>query len=209
MPRQGKQGKTRKKKSADTESADESDEDVAVRVRGNHIYFWCDVTKKSSLDLIMALQKVDETERSKVFHYSDDDRTPIYLHVNSYGGDVDAALGVADTIEHLTSHGARVVTIVEGTAASAATLISCVGTSRRIRPNATMRIHNFTSFLVGKKNAIDEEYDNLNKLEETLVKFYKKRTLMTATQIKKLFASETDLGPKECVRLGLIDKMIS
>lgn len=195
----------RKKTLVDAATSDEED-DVDVKIFRNHVYLWSDITKKSSLDLILGLQKLHCSARSSTFR---DDDSPIYIHINSNGGDVDAALGVADTMDNMVSNGANIVTIVEGTAASAATLISCAGTTRRIRPNATMRIHNFSTIVVGKKNDIDEEFENLNKLEEKLVKFYKDRTNMNAAQIKKLFGTEKDLAPKECIKIGLVDAIQS
>ena len=43
-----------------------------------------------------------------------DYHTPIYLHINSYGGDTDAALAVIDTMESLKNKGAHIITIIEG-----------------------------------------------------------------------------------------------
>jgi len=84
----------RKKTLVDAATSDEED-DVDVKIFRNHVYLWSDITKKSSLDLILGLQKLHCSARSSTFR---DDDSPIYIHINSNGGDVDAALGVADTM---------------------------------------------------------------------------------------------------------------
>lgn len=185
--------------------SDSDDDSCSVQQNQNHIYFWCDVTKKSCLDLIASLNKVYMNLRP--YSLCGDDPVPIYIHINSYGGDTDAALGVIDTMESLKEQGAKLITVIEGNASSAATLISVAGTERRIRPNAYLRIHNFSAGLWGKKNDLDEEHANLGKMEEVLVNFYKENTDMTRPQLRKLLSREIDLLPDECIKKGLVDEI--
>jgi ATP-dependent Clp protease protease subunit len=189
----------------DSSESSDSDDEEDIRVVQNHIYFWCDVTKKSALDLTLKLNEVYNKMRSLTL--VGDPITPVYIHINSYGGDLDAALGVVDTMESLKVDGAKIVTIIEGNAASAATLISVVGNDRRIRPNAYMRIHNFSTGISGKKNELDEEYANLDKLEKIMVRVYKKHSNMNQTELKKQMASEIDMTAEEAISKGLVDSI--
>lgn len=203
-----KRRSTKKKRSRENSSDDsdsDNDGDATIKVSRNHIYFWCDVTKSSALELTLKIKDACHDVRNlTVFG---DDPTPVYVHLNSYGGDLDAALGVVDTIESLKSRGATIITIVEGNVASAATMISVVGSERRIRPNACMRVHNFTTGIFGKKNELDEEFANLEQLETVLIDFYKNHTTMSRPQIKRLMAHEMDLRVDECLEKGLVDKI--
>jgi len=203
--RKRRKNKSKRKRSEDNSSDEDSgsDDDNEIRVSQNHIYFWSDVTKKHSLDLALKLTEVYHKMRSLTL--PGDEITPVYIHINSYGGDIDAALGVVDTIQSLKNDGAKIITIIEGNAASAATLISVTGTERRIRPNAYMRIHNFTTGVFGKKNEIDDEYANLAKLEQSLIAFYKKHSNMNKTQLERQMAREIDMLPDECISKGLVD----
>jgi len=209
MGRRRKQKKHRgKKRRCGDDSSDgssDSDEDNEIRVSQNHIYFWCDVTKKYCLDLTLKLTEVYHKMRSLTL--VGDDITPVYIHINSYGGDIDAALGVVDTIQSLKNDGAKIITIIEGNAASAATLISVIGTERRMRPSAYMRIHNFSTGVYGKKNEIDDEFANLAKLEKNLISFYKNHSNMNKTQLERLMAREIDMQPDECISKGFVDKI--
>ena len=192
------------KKKADNDSGSDSDSDSPeIRIVKNHIYFWCDVTKKSALELSIKLSEVYYTFNQLTM--PGDDTIPIYIHINSDGGDADAAIGVLDTMESLIDQGAKVITIVEGSASSAATIISVGGSERRIRPNAFMRVHQFTTGIFGKKSVLDDEHGNLGKFEEVMCRIYKKHTNMNKTQLKKLLSREIDLTPDECMEKGLID----
>ena len=200
----GRRHKRRAYDSSDN-SSDSDDDEEDIRVVQNHIYFWCDVTKKTALDLTLKLTEVYNKMRSLTLF--GDTITPVYIHINSYGGDLDAALGVVDTMESLKLDGANIITIIEGNAASAATLISVVGNERRIRPNAYMRIHNFSTGICGKKNELDEEYANLEKLEKIRVDLYMKHSNMEQTDLEKQMAGEIDMTPYECIEKGLVDSI--
>ena len=200
-----KKGRNGKSKSEESDSDSDSDDDGVQKVINNHIYFWCDVTKKSCLELITNLNTVFKKYSS--LSECGDYHTPLYIHINSYGGDMDAALAVIDTMESLKKKGAHIITIVEGSASSAATFISVMGSVRRIRPNSYMRIHNFTTILTGKKNELDDEHRNLSKLEKIITDFYKKNTNMNKRQLDKIMAREIDLLPDECLEKGLVDEI--
>lgn len=189
----------------ESDSDSDDDSDINVRVVKNHIYFWCDVTKKTCLDLSLKLRQCYHAMNE--YSMFGDDKIPIYIHINSDGGDADAALGVVDTMNSLMNKGATIVTIVEGSASSAATIISVCGSERRIRPNAYMRIHQFSTAIVGKKSDLDDEHNNLSKFEAIMLRIYKKHTNMTKSQLKKILGREIDLLPKMCIEKGLVDKV--
>ena len=198
----GKKKRKRLKTSNDSDS--DSDEDESnQKAQGNHLYFWCDVTKKTCLSLSLQLNNCFNKLNSLA--YPGDTIPPIYLHINSYGGEVDAALAVIDTIISLKKQGAEIITIIEGYAASAATMISVVGSERRIRPHSYMRIHQFSSGMWGKKDELDDEHENLSKLEQILINLYKEHTNMKKKDLKALLKRELDLLPEECIKCGLID----
>jgi len=201
--------KRHKNRNVKNENDDSSDSDENsnpdIKIQKNHIYFWCDVTKKSALDLTIKLNTVFNDVRSLTL--STDDSTPMYIHLNSYGGDTDAAIGVIDTMSSLKEQGANIITIVEGNASSAATFISMAGSERRIRPNATMRIHQFSTGIMGKKAEIDDEHGNLGKLESIILDFYKQHTSQTKSQLKKIMSREIDFTASECIERGFVDSI--
>ena len=198
-----KHGRAKRRSAGDSDSSDSEMDDTEIRVFKNHIYFWSSVTKKTALDLTLKLQQL--YNEVSAYSLNGDEPTPIYVHINSYGGDTDAALGVIDTMSSLKEHGAFIITIIEGNCSSAATLISVAGSERRMRPNAYMRIHQFTTGIWGKKQDLDDEHKNLDKLENILLDFYRKHTNLNKTQLKKLLSREIDLTISECIEHGLVD----
>ena len=92
----------------------------SVSIRDNHIYFYGSVTTKNAVKLNTALKDITRKLLNMQNEYSVDN-LKIYLHINSFGGSVFAGLSIIDTI---IGNAVPVVSIVEGSAASAATLIS-------------------------------------------------------------------------------------
>ena len=86
----------------------------------NHIYFYCSVNKKTCLKLNVELKKIAQNIVDNGKNLLNKDKY-IYLHINSFGGSVFAAFSTIDTILNLP---VPVVSIIEGAAASAATMIS-------------------------------------------------------------------------------------
>lgn len=198
--------KRHRRRIAESSDSDDSDDDnLDIKVVRNHIYFWCEVTKKSCLELSLKLS--DVFNDMKLLHLTGDEITPIYLHINSNGGDGDAAIAVVDHMKSLIRQGANIVTIVEGNASSAASIISVCGSERRIRPNAYIRIHEFTTGIFGKKSELDDEHGNLSKFEDNMINIYKQNTSMNKTQLKKILSREIDLQPAECIQHGLVDSI--
>ena len=92
---------------------------------------------------------------------------PIYLHINSFGGSVFSAFSVIDTIKNLRI---PVVSIIEGAAASAATLISVACDYRIIYETSYMLIHQLSSGSWGKMSELEDEMENLKELMNAIRK---------------------------------------
>jgi ATP-dependent Clp protease protease subunit len=126
----------------------------------------------------------------------------IYLHINSYGGDLLAAFSTVDVIKNSRI---PIVSIVEGNAASAATIMSMVCHRRYITPNSFMLIHQLSSGSCGKYEELKDEFHNNTKFMKLLYKLYKKHTTMSDKEIKKILTHDIWLSSKECLNRGLVD----
>ena len=174
----------------------DSDDDPEVKVLNNHIYFYVDVNTKNILELNMAINEFNQSNKK----YDE-----IIIHIQSYGGNVHDALSSVDTI--LNSE-IPITTIIEGYAASAATLISIVGDYRYIFKNAYMLVHQLSSEFFGKKCDIDDEHKNLTKLDKRLKSIYKEHTTMDKKQIEELIQKEIELDSETCLKYGLADEIL-
>ena len=170
--------------------------DAIMYTQNNHVYFSGDVTSSSMFMLCKQLRAAAQMQRVQNYQF------PIYLHVTTDGGDVSAAFACVDCIKTL---GVPVYSVVEGFVASAGTLITLAATKRFIGSNAYMMIHQVSSGVWGKMNTIKTQFENLTKLMEHLVSFYKQHAKMSKASLGKLLSTDVELNAAECIARGLAD----
>jgi len=183
------------------ENKDDSDNELEVKNHNNHIYFYSDVNNKSAQQLNIKLKELEE-EIIEKFKQSDRHKEYIYLHINSYGGSVFSAFSIIDTIKNLK---VPVVSIIEGTAASAATLISVVCEHRIIYKTSYMLIHQLSSATWGKMAEIEEEVINLRELMKQIKKIYKTYSNIPGEEIDELLNHDLWWNSEICLEKGLVD----
>ena len=170
----------------------------------NNIYFQDDIT----LDTITTLNKEIRLMSSFLITMGNDysiPPPPIRLHITSYGGSIHAALSAIDCIEESK---VPVHTIIDGYAASAATMISVCGAKRYIKKNASMLIHQLRSGTWGKMSDIEDEYINLQKTHELIKNIYISKTKLKKGNIAKILKHDLDWDAKECLANGLVDEIL-
>lgn len=189
----------------DVETEDEDQTD-GVSAMGQHIYFYADVTSASVMELNQYIRSCGE--RILKMACSVEELEPrLYLHINSGGGDVFSALAAVDTIR-LSK--VPVVTIVEGVAASAATMISMVGYERRITKHSSMLIHQLSSGFWGKLVEIQDEFQNLEYLEEKTKKMYLEycKGRIGKKKLEKWLKRDIYFDASQCLEFGLVDEIV-
>lgn len=169
----------------------------------NHIYFYCSVTKKTCLKLNTELKRIAQGIIDNGKNLLNKDKY-IYLHINSFGGSVFSALSTIDTIINLS---VPVVSIIEGAAASSATLISVVCDYRVIYPNSYMLIHQLSSSTWGKMDELEDEMQNLKQLMNKIKQIYKTKTKVNKDELDEILKHDLWWDAKKCHRLGLVDKI--
>jgi ATP-dependent protease ClpP protease subunit len=167
----------------------------------NHLYFYTDVTQDSCLDLN---RKINDLNKELLKYSIEYDCPPpsIFLHINSMGGDLLAAFSVVDTIKNSR---VPIVSIVEGSAASAATIISMVCHKRYITSHSFMLIHQLSSACAGKFQEIQDDFANDTKFMNLLYTLYQDHTTMNNKKIKEVLKHDIWWSSKECTENGLVD----
>lgn len=167
----------------------------------NHIYYYTDVSQESCLDLN---RKINDLNKELLKYSIEYDCPPpnIYLHINSPGGDLLSAFSTVDVIKNSRI---PIISIVEGSAASAATIISMVCHKRYISPSSFMLIHQLSSENCGKYEELKDNFVNSTKFMNLVYKLYKKHSTMNDKEIKKILSHDLWLTSKECVSRGLVD----
>ena len=175
----------------------------SVKTEKNHIYFYTEVDRDSVQQLIEALRET-EIYCIQLKRRLNLKKVPIYLHINSFGGCIFSAFNAIDYIKSCT---VPIYTIIEGSTASAGTLISVFGKRRYIRPNAHMLIHQLSSGCWGKMSEIEDEYKNLKGFMVRIRSIYKNNTSMPKDVLRKLLKHDLWLDSTKSIEYGLVDRL--
>ena len=192
-----------KKKSKSTE-LDTSSENNQTLTVDNHIYFYSEVERSKMLELNKAIRELDTKLQKEALSLS----IPlpnIYLHINSYGGSIFAGLATLDTIRNT---GCPVITIIEGCAASAGTMISIVGKERWMQKHSYMLIHQLSSSSWGKYSELVDDMENNNKLMEMIRELYEEYTQVPHSQLEEILKHDLWWDSEKCLEYGLVDKIL-
>jgi ATP-dependent Clp protease protease subunit len=131
---------------------------------------------------------------------------PLFLHIFSNGGDLHAGLSLYDFIIEYNKT-ILVYTVVDGLAASSATIISVAGSKRFITRNSYMLIHQLTTFFGGKFEKIKDEFGNCEKIMKQLKNIYAEKTKLTKMQLEKMLKHDIEFNADECKKYGLVDEI--
>ena len=94
------------------------------------------------------------------------------VRINSPGGDVFGGLAIANTLRAEQAKGRKVEVVVEGLAASSASVIAMAGGTVVMADNALMMLHNPWSVSVGNAADMRATADTLDQMRDSLVKTY-------------------------------------
>lgn len=128
----------------------------------------------------------------------------VTVHINSPGGDVFAAHAIHN---QLIAYAGNVDVVIDGIAASAATIIAMAGARITMPTNSMMMIHNPAMGLDDHYTADDlDKYANaLRAVRQSIIAAYMKRVSVDQAQIEQMMDAETWLTAQECVDMGLAD----
>lgn len=132
----------------------------------------------------------------------------IVLRINSPGGDVFDGLAMYNA---LLSHGAKVTTVVDGLAASAASFIALAGDTIQMHESAMMMVHRAWGLAIGNEGDMAAMADTLRKIDAQLAGIYAKKTGETVEEMLAMMAGEADgtwFTADEAKAAGMIDEVL-
>jgi ATP-dependent protease ClpP protease subunit len=132
------------------------------------------------------------------------------VHINSPGGDVFAALNIANALrEQQMSKGRTVVTIVDGLAASAASIILMAGSVIQVADNALVMVHNPWSYAIGSATDMRKVADELDIVRNTIVATYQWHSSLTPEAIMALLDAETWMDADQAIANGFATEKVA
>ena len=137
-----------------------------------------------------------------------DSKEPIYIYIDSPGGDVDAGYAIFDMIRFIE---APVYTIGMGLVASAGALILLAAPKeRRIAlPNSHYLIHQPLSQMQGTATEIEIHAAELEKTREKINKLISEETGKKLSQVEKDTDRDFWMNAEEAEKYGLVSRTIS
>lgn len=126
------------------------------------------------------------------------------LRINSPGGDVFEAAAMMAALDEFEG---TVEVDIDGLAASAASVVAMAGAKVRIGQQAMMMIHNPHALVVGEAGDMRSMADTLDKVKETILDAYRRRSSAVRKELSKWMDAETWLTAQEAVAAGLADSV--
>ncbi|MGQ3026659.1 MAG: head maturation protease, ClpP-related, partial [Sphingopyxis sp.] len=125
------------------------------------------------------------------------------LRINSPGGEVFEGVSI---LNMLRAHKATVTAVVDGLAASAASVIAAGADDVVMSPGTQMMIHSPSTIVWGNAPRLRKQAEVLDKIEASIISIYSDKA-GDAPDWPTLLAEETWLTPDEAVTLGLVDRI--
>lgn len=128
----------------------------------------------------------------------------IRLHINSPGGDVFDGVAIVNA---LRAHPARVVAVVDGIAASAASFIACAADETIMAPNSELMIHDAWGLCVGNASEMKSMAVMLDHISDNIASIYAEKAGTDVALWREAMSTETWYSAAEAVAAGLADQV--
>tara|TARA_R110002096_G_scaffold385021_1_gene578864 strand:+ start:174 stop:905 length:732 start_codon:yes stop_codon:yes gene_type:complete len=175
-----------------------------LEITNNRIYFYSNVETKNVLGLNKSIRELG----SEIQHTAtvlECEPANIFLHINSHGGDLFAGLAAMDEIRKSRI---PIISIVDGCAASAATLMTIAASKRQINKHAYMLIHQLSSGMWGKYREMKDEIENLDNMMITIRDIYMEYTKIPKKKLDEILDHDLWFDAETCLKYGLVDEII-
>lgn len=156
--------------------------------------------KKDSRLYIVLGEFLNDMEKVK-------NRSKVTVRINSPGGELYAGLAIMNRLAELKGD---VITIVDGLAASAASIILQGGKTRKVHNGSMVMVHGASSFLFGYYNEakLAEAEKQLNAANRAAIEAYSQRMDIGKDEIRSIMARTEWMTGQEAIKKGFADELI-
>lgn len=134
-------------------------------------------------------------------------KSKLTIRINSVGGDLYTGMAIYTQLKCLS---ANKTVIIDGIAASAASLIAMAGDTIKIAAGGTIMIHSPLSKMQGyyNKSSIERVTATLDILASAAAETYATKTKLSVEDIRTLMSAETWFTGREAVEKGFADELL-
>jgi len=133
------------------------------------------------------------------------DKTKLTVHINSYGGDATEGVAIRNYIKSTFD---EVDVVIDGIAASAASVIATCGNTLTMPSGTTFMIHNPWAYVIGNKSDLLKEIGALESLEQSYRDIYMERFNGTEDELGELMENESWLTAEQAETFGFATKTV-
>ncbi|MCL1903996.1 MAG: Clp protease ClpP [Oscillospiraceae bacterium] len=133
------------------------------------------------------------------------DVSEIIVRINSWGGEVFEAVAI---YTRLKNHKAKITVIIDGVAASAATIIAMAGDVIKIPAAAMFMIHDPMCVCYGNQAEHEKAAGMLESVKNSIIAAYALKTSKSVEDISALMTAETWYTGQEAVNAGFCDEVL-
>lgn len=135
------------------------------------------------------------------------DKARIIIKLNSGGGDVYTALAIHNALKALPAHK---TVIVEGLAASAASVIMCAGDEVHVYPGSIVMVHGVSGYVNDRLDIFDVRKlaRNFDAVERAMATIYAEKTGKTIDEMRQMMNAETWMTGQQAIDQGFADNII-
>lgn len=134
------------------------------------------------------------------------DVSQINVHINSYGGEVAEGLAIYNSLKN---HPAKVVTICDGFACSAASVVFMAGDERVMNNASLLMVHNAWIYTAGNSAQLRKDADDLDTITQASINAYMEHISIDENGLKELLDNETWILPADALEMGFATSIIN
>lgn len=127
------------------------------------------------------------------------EKTNLIVHIHSYGGDATEGVAIRNFLMDSFSN---IDVIIDGIAASSASIIAMCGKTLTMPTGTTYMIHNPWAGIIGNRQDLLREAKALESLEQSYRNVYMERFTGTEEELIELMENESWLTAEEAEKLG-------
>lgn len=134
-------------------------------------------------------------------------KSEVVIKLNSCGGDVYTGIAIHNALKGLSGHK---TVIVEGLAASAASVIACAGDEVQVYPGSIIMIHGVSTMFVDWMTLADlkKAVKSVDSVERALAAIYSAKTGIEEDTLRSMMSNELWMTGAQAVEKGFADILL-
>lgn len=130
----------------------------------------------------------------------------INVYINSYGGEVAEGLAIYNALRR---HKAKIRTVCDGFACSAASVVFMAGDERVMSNASLLMIHNAWMLAMGDQNDLRKNADDLEIINAATIQAYLNHVNISEDKLREMMDAETWISAADALEMGFATAVVN